>query len=266
VLLQINDVTLEFRSDGKTPIRALDGATLEVDRDEVVGLVGESGAGKSMIARTVLQLLPSGGEIVGGEVLYEMADGEQKDLMSMSERELRERVRGTEIAMIFQNPKGSLNPVRPVGRQIKDVLRLHHDFDGKKATDEVASLLSRVEISPDRSSSYAMELSGGQAQRVAIARAIACRPRLLIADEPTSALDVVTQKRIFELLTDLQADFGMGTLLISHDLQLVANVADRIVVLKEGSVVEEGQADRIYESPGHDYTRTLRSAIPEMAE
>lgn len=265
MLLQINDVTLKFRSDGKTPIRALDGATLSVDRDEVVGLVGESGAGKSMIARTALQLLPSGGEIAGGEVLYEMADGEQKDLMSMPERELRERVRGTEISMIFQNPKGSLNPVRSVGTQIGDVLRLHRDISGP-VSDEVASLLRRVGISPERGSSYAMELSGGQAQRVAIARAIACRPQLLIADEPTSALDVVTQKRIFELLADLQADLGMGTLLISHDLQLVASVADRIVVLKEGAVVEEGEADRVYRSPEHRYTKTLRSAIPEMVD
>jgi ABC-type glutathione transport system ATPase component len=264
VLLQINDVTLEFRSDGKTPIRALDGATLSVDRDEVVGLVGESGAGKSMIARTALQLLPSDANLTAGEVLYDAAGGE-KDLINTPERELRKRIRGTEIAMIFQNPKGSLNPVRSVGTQIGDVLRLHREISGP-VSDEVASLLRRVGISPERSSSYAMELSGGQAQRVAIARAIACRPQLLIADEPTSALDVVTQKRIFELLADLQADLGMGTLLISHDLQLVASVADRIVVLKEGSVVEEGQADRVYKSPEHSYTRTLRSAIPEMTD
>lgn len=262
MLLQINDVTLEFRSGGKTQIRALDGATLSVDREEVVGLVGESGAGKSMVARTALQLLPSDANLTAGEVLYEAADGE-KDLINTPERELRKRIRGTEIAMIFQNPKGSLNPVRSVGTQIGDVLRLHRDISGP-VSDEVASLLRRVGIPPERSNSYAMELSGGQAQRVAIARAIACRPQLLIADEPTSALDVVTQKRIFELLADLQADLGMGTLLISHDLQLVASVADRIVVLKEGAVVEEGQADRVYKTPEHRYTRTLRSAIPGM--
>jgi ABC-type glutathione transport system ATPase component len=260
-VLQLEKVTLKF---GKS-ITALDEATLKVHRDEVVGLVGESGSGKTMVARTALQLLPSEGQITTGEILYETAEGHTQDLIRMSESELRRHVRGTEIAMIFQNPTGSLNPVRPVGTQIREVLRRHRDLSSTELGEEARSLLQRVGISPDRGDSYASELSGGQAQRVAIARAVACRPRLLIADECTSALDVVIQQKILDLLGDLREDFGMAMLMISHNLQLVANVADRIVVLKDGSVVESGSATQIYHRPSHPYTQKLRESIPEMS-
>lgn len=259
-MLQLEKVTLKFGS-----ITALDEATLEVHRDEVVGLVGESGSGKTMVARTVLQLLPSEGQITNGEILYKTEGGDTQNLRGMSERELRGQVRGKEIVMIFQNPKGSLNPVRPVGTQIREVLRRHRNLSSTDIGEEARSLLRHVGISADRGDSYASELSGGQAQRVAIARAVACQPRLLIADECTSALDVVIQQKILDLLGDLREDFGMAMLMISHNLQLVANVADRIVVLKDGSVVESGSAAQIYHQPSHPYTRKLRECIPEMS-
>jgi oligopeptide/dipeptide ABC transporter ATP-binding protein len=234
--------------------------SLTIAAGEVLCVVGESGSGKSMLALSVMGLLPPPIRIRSGAIRL---DGE--DLAQLSPGVLRAK-RGGAVAMIFQEPMTSLNPVMRVGQQIAEVLRWHRNLTGAGARTEVVKLLRRVEIpSPEeRADSYPHELSGGMRQRVMIAMALAGEPRLLIADEPTTALDVTIQAQILELVRDLQAERGMGVMLITHDLGVVAEMADRVAVMYAGLVVETGSASAIFDAPAHPYTRGLMASRPSL--
>ncbi|HEX7861928.1 MAG TPA: ABC transporter ATP-binding protein [Verrucomicrobiae bacterium] len=257
-LLAIQDLTLDFASGGKS-VRALDHVSLTVNEGETVCLVGESGSGKTVTAMSVARLLPtppaqySGGKIVigGGDVL------------SMTKRELR-AVRGAVVNYVFQDPGAALNPVFRVGQQILESLKLHQPEHATEA--EVIRLLTMVGIpAPEiRARSYPHQMSGGMQQRIMIAMAIATRPKLLIADEPTTALDVTIQAQILKLLRDLQKQLGMGILLITHNLRVVQEVADRVAVMYAGQVVEQGNVAEVCARPHHPYTRALLKAVPEI--
>jgi len=241
------------------PVAAVDGVDFSVARGEVLGIVGESGCGKSVTALSVLGLVPDPpGRVTGGEVRF---DG--VDLRTLPEREMR-RVRGRRIAMIFQEPMTALNPVFSVASQIGESLRLHLGMSRAEALARTVELLGRVGIpSPEqRVREYPHQLSGGMRQRVMIAMAIACEPDLLFADEPTTALDVTIQAQILALLADLKHRTGMGLVLISHDLGVIAEVADRVLVMYAGRVVEEADTKTLFANPAHPYTRGLLASLP----
>jgi oligopeptide/dipeptide ABC transporter ATP-binding protein len=257
-LLEIRDLRLDFVSGGSA-VRALDGVSLSVDEGETVCLVGESGSGKTVTAMSVGRLLPSPpARFVGGEILLG-----GRDVLQMGKRELR-TVRGGVVNYVFQEPGAALNPVFRVGQQIMESLRLHQPEHATEA--EVIRLLKLVGIpAPEvRARSYPHQMSGGMQQRIMIAMAIATRPRLLIADEPTTALDVTIQAQILELLRDLQRQLGMAVLLITHNLKVVQQVADRVLVMYAGQVVEEGTVSEVTGRPHHPYTRALLKAVPEI--
>ncbi|MGN1149765.1 MAG: dipeptide ABC transporter ATP-binding protein, partial [Sutterella sp.] len=237
-----------------------------IRQGETLALVGESGSGKSVTSLAVMRLVEhGGGRIIGGSIRLTRRDGTTVDLASSDEATLR-RIRGDEVAMIFQEPMTSLNPVFPVGEQIAESLRLHGDFDRAQAAAEAVRLLKLVRI-PDAekvSLRYPHQLSGGMRQRVMIAMALACKPRLLIADEPTTALDVTVQAQILALISELQEKMGMAVLFITHDMGVVAQVADRIAVMRYGKVVETGPSEQIFGSPQHPYTKALLSAVPRL--
>ncbi|MFB6087188.1 MAG: ABC transporter ATP-binding protein, partial [Haloarculaceae archaeon] len=235
-LLSVRDLRTVFHTDEGT-VRAVDGVSFDVGRGETVCLVGESGSGKTVTGESITRLIRSPpGEVAGGEVRF---DG--RDLASLPEDDLRD-LRGDRIAHVFQNPQGALNPVYTVGWQIVEAIRIHEDVSRAAARDRAVDLLDRVGIpeATRRFDDYPHEFSGGMKQRVALATALACNPDLLIADEPTTALDVTIQNQILSLLADLQDEFGMGVLLITHDLGVVAEVADRMVVMYAGKVMERG--------------------------
>ncbi|KIZ37054.1 MULTISPECIES: ABC transporter ATP-binding protein [Rhodopseudomonas] len=238
---------------------ALDGLSLKVISGETLAIVGESGCGKSLAALAVMRLLPvPPAKIVGGVVRFM-----GRDLAALSDREMQ-KVRGKDISMIFQDPMTSLNPVMTVGDQLIEVIRCHNDVSSKEARERAVALLRRVRI-PDaerRLNDYPHQMSGGMSQRVMIAMAIACGPNLLIADEPTTALDVTIQAQILELMKELQADADMGLVIITHDLGVVAETADRVVVMYAGRKVEEAPVEALFERPLHPYTRGLLGATP----
>ena len=259
MLLRVEDLATTFSLD-EGELRAVDGVTFEIEEGETVALVGESGCGKTIVALSILDLVPSPGRVARGRVLF---GGE--DLRQVSTEALR-RVRGGEIGMVFQEPGAALNPVFPVGRQIAEVLRLHRGMTRHEAEAEAIRALGIVGI-PDpekRAGAYPFELSGGMRQRAVIAIATCTRPRLLIADEPTTALDVTVQAEILELLLDLRERDGMGTLLITHDLGIVAETTDRTLVMYAGKLFETGPTDRIFTTPFHPYTRGLLRAVPSL--
>ncbi|HLU54252.1 MAG TPA: ABC transporter ATP-binding protein [Pseudonocardia sp.] len=255
-LLEVEDLHVEFDTpDG--PVEAVTGVGLTVGAQETVAVVGESGSGKTVTALAVLQLL-DGGRISRGRVLW---DG--TDLTGLDRRALR-RIRGNEIAMIFQDPMTSLDPLYSVGHQIVEALRLHSRMSKRAARERAVELLARVGM-PDprrRLDSYPHQLSGGQRQRVMIAIALACSPRLLIADEPTTALDVTVEAQILELLRELQAEYRTAMLLVTHDMGVVAETADRVIVFYAGQVVEHGPAADVLRDPQHPYTAALLEAVP----
>ena len=257
-LLAVENLRTVFHTDEGT-VRAVDGVSFDVHAGETVCLVGESGSGKTVTAESITRLVETPpGEVAGGSVSF---DG--RDLTGLSDRELRE-VRGARIAHVFQNPQDALNPVYRVGVQIAEAVRLHEDVGRRAARRRAIELLDRVGI-PDPASrvdSYPHELSGGMKQRVLIAVALAGRPDLLIADEPTTALDVTIQAEILDLLAELQAELGMAVLFVTHDLGVVAQVADRVVVMYAGKVMERGPVGAIFDSPGHPYTRALLACLP----
>ena len=260
VLLELRDLVTVFdTADGVA--RAVDGVSFSIDRGETLGVVGESGCGKSVTALSILRLVPEPpGRIESGSVLFQGVD-----LLHMSEPELR-AIRGNEIAMIFQEPMTSLNPVFTVGFQVAEALRLHRGLGKREAESEAVRMLELVEI-PDaesRARDFPHQLSGGMRQRVMIAMALSCTPSLLIADEPTTALDVTIQAQILELLGELQQRLGMALLLITHDLGVVAERADRVMVMYAGRVVEQGPADSVLASPRHPYTRGLIASQPRL--
>jgi len=261
-LLRIEGLRTVFRSSSGD-IAAVDGVTLDVPRGRTLGIVGESGCGKSMLSLSVMRLVPPPGRLAEGRVLL---DG--RDLAALSPAEMR-AVRGAGIAMIFQEPMTSLNPVHSVGDQLIEAMRAHDGTASEKDLRERAvEALRRVRIpSPERRfAEYPHQLSGGMRQRVMIAMALACSPRLLIADEPTTALDVTVQAQILDLLRDLQRETGMSVILITHDLGVVAEMADEVAVMYAGRVVERGTAKDIFEDPQHPYTIGLLGSIPRIEE
>ena len=259
-ILNIRNLTVRFAT-ATGSFTAVDGVDIRVDRGEVLAIVGESGSGKSVAMLAVMGLLPDTATVTADEMTY---DGH--DLLAMPAAG-RRRLIGREITMIFQEPVASLNPAFTVGFQIEEVLRLNLNLGRRKARIRALELFRSVGIpSPEEKlKSYPHQLSGGQCQRVMIAIAIASKPRLLIADEPTTALDVTIQKQILDLLMALQEDYGMALILITHDMGVVAETADRVVVQYKGRKMEEADVLSIFESPQNPYTRALLSALPENA-
>jgi peptide/nickel transport system ATP-binding protein len=259
-LLSIDALSVAFR--GRTgPVLAVDGLSLAIGRGETLAIVGESGCGKSVTALSIMRLLAEpAGRITGGSIRFE-----GRDLATLGEREMR-RVRGREIGMIFQEPMTSLNPVLTVARQIVETVQLHEGLDAAAARARALAMLELVQIpeAARRLDQYPHELSGGMRQRVMIAMALACGPRLLIADEPTTALDVTIQAQILDILRDLSARVGMATLLITHDLGVVAEMASRVVVMYAGRMVEEAPVRALLRQPRHPYTHGLLGAVPKL--
>jgi oligopeptide/dipeptide ABC transporter ATP-binding protein len=260
-LLTVDNLrTYYFTDDGV--VKAVDGVTYHVAMGEVFGLVGESGCGKSVSALSLLRLIDPPGRIVDGRVTFR---GQALD--GLTEKQMTE-LRGSQISMIFQQPQSSLNPVFSVGEQIAEVLRLHIGMNREQAWRRAGELLTSVGI-PDAESrlrSYPHELSGGQAQRVMIAMALACSPALLIADEPTTALDVTIQAQILDLMRELRAKLGTAIILITHDLGVVAEMADRVAVMYAGRIVEEAEVDALFARPLHPYTQGLIASIPVLGK
>jgi peptide/nickel transport system ATP-binding protein len=258
-LLEINSLVTEFRTGGGA-FRAVDGVSLSVGRGRTLGIVGESGCGKSVLSLSVMRLLPPNGRIAAGRVLLEGTD-----LGTLSPGAMR-AVRGGRIAMIFQEPMTSLNPVHTVGRQIVEALRVHTRHPPREHRARAIEALRRVRIpAPERRfDEYPHQLSGGMRQRVMIAMALSCDPALLIADEPTTALDVTVQAEILDLLRSLQSETGMAIILITHDLGVVAEMADEVAVMYAGRVVEHAPARDLFGDPQHPYTLGLMSSIPRL--
>ncbi len=259
-LLEVADLKTWFRAEGEVA-RAVDGVSFTLDRGETLAIVGESGSGKSVTSLSIMRLVPiPPGEIAGGTVRFR-----GRDLLRLSEPEMRQ-VRGNEIGMIFQEPMSSLNPLLTVGEQIAEVVRLHRGLGRRAARRHAVEMLARVNI-PDperRAAEYPHRLSGGMRQRVMIAMALACHPALLIADEPTTALDVTIQAQILELIRTLQAEMEMSVLFITHNLGVVAQIADRVAVMYAGRIVEQGRVEAVFAAPLHPYTRALLRSIPRV--
>jgi peptide/nickel transport system ATP-binding protein len=266
-LLQIRDLGVAFPlRDGGGWLPVVRGVSLAVGRGEIVGLVGESGSGKTLTALAVLGLVPPPGRVTAGGILLAEAGGGATDLLKLSPKALR-RVRGGRVAMIFQEPATAFNPVYSIGFQIAEAVRAHRPVSRAEARREAARLLDRVAF-PDarrRLDDYSHQLSGGQRQRAMIAMALAGRPDLLLADEPTTALDVTLQAQILELLDELRRDLGLAVLLITHDLGVVAETCDRVVVMRDGRVVETAGVEELFRAPADPYTRELLAALPQLA-
>jgi dipeptide transport system ATP-binding protein len=257
-LLDIQNLSVEFGAKGSA-FRAVDALDLRLDQGQVLGIVGESGSGKSVSMMALMGLLAGQGRVMADELTF---DG--KNLQTISDRE-RRKLLGKDMAMIFQDPMTSLNPSFTVGFQLIEVLKHHMGLRGAAARQRAIELLEMVEIpgAASRLESYPHQFSGGMAQRVMIAIAIACNPKLLIADEPTTALDVTIQAQIMELLVQLQQAHNMALILITHDLAVVAEVAQRVAVMYAGQVVEQGDVARMFSAPTHPYTRALLQSVPE---
>ncbi len=260
-LLEVRDLkTYFFTEDGE--VKAVDGVDFEVYPGEVLGLVGESGCGKSVTSFSILRLVSSPGKIINGEILFE-----GKDLLKVPKSEMVD-IRGNRISMIFQQPQSSLNPVFQVGSQIGEVFQIHEKMSKDKSLKEAVELLQLVGI-PDpasKSTSYPHEMSGGQAQRVMIAMALALKPKLLIADEPTTALDVTIQAQILDLMRGLREKMGTSVILITHDLGVIAEMADRVAVMYAGRIVEETDVNTLFEKPLMPYTQGLLGSIPVLGK
>ncbi|MDP1713415.1 MAG: ABC transporter ATP-binding protein [Anaerolineales bacterium] len=257
-LLEVKDLNLEFKTS-RGILKALNGISFDVQRGEVFGIVGESGCGKTVTGLSILKLLPRSASITNGTISFD-----DMNLRDLSASEM-EQVRGGKIAMIFQDPSSSLNPVFTIGEQMKRVIRQHTDLKDNTVEARASEMLEAVGL-PDVKrvmKSYPHQLSGGQQQRVMIAMALSCRPQLLIADEPTTALDVTIQAQILRLLRDLQKQFDISVILITHNLGVVAQTCDRLAVLYAGRVAEIGTTKDIFNNPQHPYTRGLMNAIPK---
>src|SRR3989454_1302474 len=259
-LLEVTDLRTHFQTRTGL-VRAVDGVSFYLERGELLGLVGESGCGKSITALSIMRLIAPPGRIVGGEIIF---DG--KNLLKLSDAEMRQ-IRGDDIAMIFQDPMTSLNPVFTVGEQIAEALRLHRNLSRKAARAAAIEAMREVSI-PDparRVDDYPHQLSGGMRQRVMIAMALACDPKLIIADEPTTALDVTIQAQILELLDELRENRELAVLLITHDLGVVAEVADRVSVMYTGRIVEDSSVEELFARPKHPYTEGLLRSVPKLS-
>jgi oligopeptide/dipeptide ABC transporter ATP-binding protein len=261
-LLEIKNLRTYFYTDDGVA-RSVDGVSYDIDRGETLGVVGESGCGKSVTALSIMRLIPDPpGKITGGEILFN-----GRNLLELSEEQMR-GIRGNDISMIFQEPMTSLNPVFTVGRQIDETVILHQKVSKAEARNRSIEMLKLVGIpAPEqRYKEYPHQLSGGMRQRVMIAMALACNPSLLIADEPTTALDVTVQAQILELITRLQEEFGMGVIMITHDLGVIAEVSDRVAVMYAAKIVEYATADEVFYNPKHPYTIGLLKSIPRLGD
>jgi peptide/nickel transport system ATP-binding protein len=259
-LLEIRGLKTHFATEDGM-VQAVDGVDITVGRGETVGVVGESGCGKTVTALSVLKLVAMPpGKFVGGQILYQ-----GRDLLPLSAEEM-DRIRAKDIAMVFQEPMTSLNPVYTVGEQIAEVLRRHEGLSRKGAIDRTIEMLRLVQIpnADQRLDDYPHQFSGGMRQRVMIAMALACSPKLLIADEPTTALDVTIQAQILDLLADMKARFGMAVMLITHAMGVVAETAQRVVVMYAGKVIEEAPVEQLFADPKHPYTQGLIRSIPRI--
>ena len=259
-LLEVKDLRTSFFTDAGE-VKAVDGVTFQLDHGKVLGIVGESGSGKSVTAYSIMQILAPTGKIVGGSVKL---DGQE--LVGADENVLR-TVRGNRISIIFQDPMTSLNPTYTIGHQLMEAILLHTNRNRKQAKERALEMLKLVNVNePEkRLKQYPYELSGGMRQRVMIAMALACEPDILIADEPTTALDVTIQAQILDLMSDLQKQLGMAIIMITHDLGVVAQMCDEVVVMYAGSICEQGTADEIFYNPCHEYTKGLMRSIPTAA-
>ena len=261
-LLQVKNLQTGFKIDGDY-YNAVENVSFDVDRKQIIGVVGESGCGKSVMSLSIMQLLPSGiGKIRGGEIAFE---GE--NISKLSDKKMN-KIRGKDISMIFQEPMTSLNPVFTIGYQIEEVILNHEKISKKEARNRSVSLLKSVGIprADKIVEEYPHQLSGGMRQRVMIAMAIACQPKLLIADEPTTALDVTVQAQILDLLKGIQEANDMSIILITHDLGVVAEICDEVLVMYAGKIVERASVNELFNSPKHPYTDLLMKAIPKMDE
>ncbi|KPU42420.1 oligopeptide transport ATP-binding protein OppD [Oxobacter pfennigii] len=260
VLLEVNDLkTYFYTMEGIVP--AVDGVSFSINKGETLGIVGESGSGKSVAARSIMRLIPSPpGKIINGSIIF---NGE--DILSKKDKDMRE-IRGNKIAMIFQDPMTSLNPLFTIGDQIIEAIMIHQKLSKKEAIENAVEMLKLVGIpSPEkRIKDYPHQMSGGMRQRVMIAMALSCRPDLLIADEPTTALDVTIQAQILELISDIKDKFNMSVMIITHDLGVVAGVADKIIVMYAGKLMEYGDVSSIFSSPLHPYTKGLMESVPKI--
>ncbi|CAM3571955.1 ABC transporter ATP-binding protein [Cytobacillus oceanisediminis] len=261
-MLKIEDLKTYFYGDDGV-VKAVDGVTITINKGETVGVVGESGCGKSVTSLSVMRLLhDTPGEIVDGSIEFQ-----GKNLLSFSEKEMRQ-IRGNEVAMIFQEPMTSLNPVYKIGKQLEEAIQLHLKYDKQKAREHAIQMLKLVGIprSDEIVNEFPYQLSGGMRQRVMIAMAMACRPKLLIADEPTTALDVTIQAQILDLMRTLREESETSIMLITHDLGVVAEMCDRVVVMYAGKVVEETDVYTLFEDPKHPYTRGLIGSVPKLGK
>jgi peptide/nickel transport system ATP-binding protein len=266
-LLKIEDMQVVFSSPDETDIEAVRQVDLTLTPGKTLCLVGESGCGKSVTARAVLRLLDSNASISRGRVLFTPPGQQPVDIAALKSDSLAMRkLRGNEISMIFQEPMSSLSPVHTIGDQIDEMIMLHQGLTPKETRERTVRLLDQVGIpgARDRANTYPFQLSGGLRQRAMIAMALSCTPNLLIADEPTTALDVTTQAQILDLLKSLQAEYGMAMLFITHDLGVVAEIADEVAVMYLGDVVEQGNVYDVFRAPRHPYTQALLRSIPKM--
>ena len=259
-LLEVNDLHTSFFTPAGE-VKAVNGVSFNLDRGKVLGIVGESGSGKSVTAYSVMQILEKTGKIVSGSI---KVDG--KELVGISEKEMK-NVRGNKISIIFQDPMTSLNPTYTIGHQLMEAILLHTNRNKQQAYDRAVEMLKLVNVNePEkRMKQYPFEFSGGMRQRVMIAMALACEPDILIADEPTTALDVTIQAQILELMQKLQKELGMAIIMITHDLGVVAQMCDEVIVMYAGSICEQGTADEIFYNPKHEYTKGLMRSIPTVA-
>lgn len=267
ILLEVRNLVTEFNTD-EGSVQAVKGISFTLYRGETIGIVGESGSGKSVTSLSIMRLIPSPpGKITSGEVIYHTKDGQQIDLLKISEEEMR-KYRGNDISMIFQEPMTSLNPVFTCGDQVMEAILLHQKVDKVRAKAITIEMFEKVQLpTPQRIfDAYPHQLSGGQKQRVMIAMAMSCNPDILIADEPTTALDVTVQKTILELMNELSEQLESSIIFITHDLGVIGEIADRVIVMYQGNIVEEGTVLEIFKAPKHPYTRSLLACRPPLGK
>ena len=265
-VIEVEELKVCFRLDKGVVVDAVKGVSFHIDRGETVAVVGESGSGKSVTAMSLMRLIENaGGEIVGGDISLRGRSNNVVDIHSQTESAMQD-IRGADVSMIFQEPMTSLNPVLPIGFQISEAIMRHQNKSKNEAMKIALETLRLVRVPEPESrlGQYPHNLSGGMRQRVMIAMALCCRPSLMIADEPTTALDVTIQAQILDLMKLLQEEIGMSVLFITHDMAVVAEVADRICVMFQGEIVEQGSVYEIFENPTHAYTRSLLAAVPRL--
>lgn len=259
-ILEIKDLVVRYETEDGI-VRAVNSVNLALERGAAVGLVGETGAGKTTLAKSILRLIQwPPGRIAGGQILYE-----GKDLVAMEAEEICQ-IRGKEISMIFQDPMTALNPVLTVGKQIAEVIEAHEKISAEEAKKKMEDMLTMVGIDPARAEDYPHQFSGGMKQRVVIAMALACNPKLLIADEPTTALDVTIQAQVLETMKELREKFGSAMIMITHDLGIIAEVCDEVSVVYAGQIVEHGTLEDVFERTLHPYTEGLFGSLPNIEE